>query len=146
MLPFNYSAKIKTQESSCTNLGLPILWRGNKITLTRFRCNSADAHPWNRNFGVKNDLRSDSLNTNLAPSLTGPHSTVGNVSGNRCESDCKSRGREFDPCPVLYFRGDWSWNNCYGHSPPFRWIIQEGLLSVTSESMCTKYWLTACSS
>ena len=32
------------------------------------------------------------------------------------------------------------------HSPPFRWIIQEGLLSVTSESMCTKYWLTACSS
>ena len=34
----------------------------------------------------------------------------------------------------------------YGHSPPFRWIIQEGLLSVTSKSMCTKYWLTACSS
>ena len=28
---------------------------------------------------------------------------------------------------------------------PSRWIIQEGLLSVTSESMCTKYWLTACS-
>ena len=25
-------------------------------------------------------------------------------------------------------------------------IIQEGLLSVTSKSMCTKYWLTACSS
>ena len=25
-------------------------------------------------------------------------------------------------------------------------IIQEWLLSVTSESMCTKYWLTACSS
>ena len=22
---------------------------------------------------------------------------VGNVSGNRCESDCRSRGREFDP-------------------------------------------------
>ena len=42
--------------------------------------------------------------------------------------------------------GDWSWNNFYGHSPPFHWIIQEGLLSVTSESMCTKYWLTACSS
>ena len=34
----------------------------------------------------------------------------------------------------------------YGHSPPFRWIIQEGLLSVTSKSMYTKYWLTACSS
>ena len=28
----------------------------------------------------------------------------------------------------------------------FRWFIQEGLLSVTSESMCTNYWLTACSS
>ena len=24
-------------------------------------------------------------------------------------------------------------------------IIQEGLLSVTSKCMCTKYWLTACS-
>ena len=25
--------------------------------------------------------------------------------------------------------------------PSAEWIIQEGLLSVTSESMCTKYWL-----
>ena len=63
---------------------------------------------------------------------TGPRSAVGNVSGNRCESDCRSRGREFDPGPVPV--------------PPFRWIIQEGLLSATSESMCMKYWLTACSS
>ena len=75
---------------------------------------------------------------------TGPHSTVANVPGNRCESDCRSRGREFDPSQVPYFRGDWSWNNFYGHSPSSHWIIQEGLLSVTSESMCTKYWLTAC--
>ena len=37
---------------------------------------------------------------------TGPHSEVGNVSGNRWESDCKSRGREFDPGLVPYFRGD----------------------------------------
>ena len=50
------------------------------------------------------------------------------------------------PGPVPYFRGDWPWNNFYGHSPPFRWFIQEGLLSFTSESMCTNYWLTACSS
>ena len=71
---------------------------------------------------------------------------VNNVSGNRCESDCRSSGREFDPGLVPYFCGDWSWNNFYGHSPPFRWIIQVGLLSVTSESMCTKYWLIACSS
>ena len=26
----------------------------------------------------------------------GPRSAVGNVSGYRCESDCRSRGREFD--------------------------------------------------
>ena len=32
---------------------------------------------------------------------TRPRSTVGNVSGNRYKSDCRSRGREFDP-----FRGD----------------------------------------
>ena len=77
---------------------------------------------------------------------TGPRCAVDNVSGNRCESDCRSRGREFDPSPVQYFRGDWLWNNIYGHSPLFRWIIQKGLLSVTSESMCRmllffcKFW------
>ena len=37
---------------------------------------------------------------------TGPRSAVGNVSGNRCESNCRSRGRDFDPGPVPYFRGD----------------------------------------
>ena len=52
--------------------------------------------------------------------ITGPRSAVGNVSGYRCVSDCRSRGREFDPGPVPYFRGDWSWNNFYGHSPPFK--------------------------
>ena len=78
--------------------------------------------------------------------LTGLRSAVGNMSGYRCVSDCRSRGREFNLGPVQYFRGDWSWNNFYGHSPPFRWFNHEGLLSVTSESMCTNYWLTACSS
>ena len=34
-------------------------------------------------------------------------------------SDCRYRGRELDPGPVPYFRGDWLWNNFYGHSPPF---------------------------
>ena len=71
---------------------------------------------------------------------------VGNMSWNRCESDCRSRGGEVDPGPVPYFHGDWLWNDFYCHSPRFRWIIQEGLLSVTSESMCMKYWLTSCSS
>ena len=36
----------------------------------------------------------------------GPRSAVGNVSGYRCVSDCRSRGHEFDPSPVPYFRGD----------------------------------------
>ena len=36
----------------------------------------------------------------------GPHSAVGNVSGYRCVSDCRSRGREFDPGPAPYFCGD----------------------------------------
>ena len=39
---------------------------------------------------------------------TFPRSAVDNVSGNRCESDCRSRSREFDPSQVPYFRGDWS--------------------------------------
>ena len=34
---------------------------------------------------------------------TGPHSAVGNVTGYRCLSDCRSRGGEFDPSPVPYF-------------------------------------------
>ena len=38
--------------------------------------------------------------------LTGPRSAVGNVSGYRCVSDCRSRGREFHPGPVPYFGGD----------------------------------------
>ena len=42
----------------------------------------------------------------LGNQLTGPRSVVGNMSGNRCESDCRSRGRELDPGPVPYFRGD----------------------------------------
>ena len=37
---------------------------------------------------------------------TGPRRAIGYVSGNRCESDCRSRGRKFDPGPVPYFRGD----------------------------------------
>ena len=36
----------------------------------------------------------------------GPRSAVGNMSGYRCVSDCRSRGRKFDPGPVPYFRGD----------------------------------------
>ena len=35
--------------------------------------------------------------------FTGPHRTVGNVSDYRCVSDCRSRGRQFDPGPVHTF-------------------------------------------
>ena len=35
-----------------------------------------------------------------------PVSSVGNLSGNRCESDCRSSGHEFDSGLVSYFRGD----------------------------------------
>ena len=35
-----------------------------------------------------------------------PRTAVGNVSGNRCESDFRFRGRELDPGLILYFRGD----------------------------------------
>ena len=76
----------------------------------------------------------------------GLRSAVGNMSGYRCVSDCRSRGREFIHGLVPYFHGDWSWNNFYGHSPPFHGFIQEGLLLVTSKSMYTNYSLTACSS
>ena len=37
---------------------------------------------------------------------TRPRNAVSNVSGNRCESDCRSRVCEFNPGPVPYFRGD----------------------------------------
>ena len=53
----------------------------------------------------------------------------------------RSRGLEFDPGLVPHLCGDcWSLNNFYGHSPPVSWCIQDGFLSVTSESVCTNYW------
>ena len=36
----------------------------------------------------------------------GPPRAVGNMSGYRCASDCRSRDREFDSGPVPNFRGD----------------------------------------
>ena len=46
------------------------------------------------------------LLANIMVTNAGPCSEVDNVSGNRSESDCRSRGRGFDPGPVPYFRGD----------------------------------------
>ena len=54
-------------------------------------------------------LRAMGLHCFLKPvylNRPGPHSAVGNVSGNRCKSDCRSRGQEFHPGGVPYFRGD----------------------------------------
>ena len=55
-------------------------------------------------FALKNLLMIENVSTQLT--VTGPRSAVGNVSGYRCEADCRSRGREFDPGPVPYFHGD----------------------------------------
>ena len=53
-----------------------------------------------------------SLTYNVHVFGTWPVSAVGNT-------DCRSRGHKFDPGPVPYFCGDWSWwYNFYSHSPP----------------------------
>ena len=38
--------------------------------------------------------------------MTRPCSAVGNMFDYRCVSDCRSKGREFDPGPVPYFEID----------------------------------------
>ena len=83
----------------------------------------------------------------ISKRAAGPHSAVGKVSDYRCAFDWRSMDSELhvDPGLTNYFRGDWSWNNFYDPSPSFLWFIQEGLFSVTSESMSMNYWLTACS-
>ena len=48
--------------------------------------------------------------------------------------------REFDPGPASYFCGDCE---IFSQNILFLPLIQEGLLSVTSESMCMEYWLIA---
>ena len=48
----------------------------------------------------------EQCNDDIIINMQSPRSAVGNVSGYRCVSDCRSRGREFDPGPVPYSRGD----------------------------------------
>ena len=57
----------------------------------------------------------------------------------RYVSDCRFEGDEFDPFKVVFVDID---NEKISVSILFFPLIQEWLLSVTSESMCTKYWLT----
>ena len=52
---------------------------------------------------VKEENRTLESNQIPEEKYTGPLSAVGNVSGYRCESDCRSRGCEFDPCSVHTF-------------------------------------------
>ena len=52
------------------------------------------------------DCDKTQYSTRLHRETAGPRSAVGNVSDYRCVSDCRSRGREFDPGPVPYFCGD----------------------------------------
>ena len=58
------------------------------------------------NFHQQRAITTESLVRYGPLSNAGPRSAVGNVSGYRCVSDCRSRGREFDPGPVPYFCGD----------------------------------------
>ena len=66
------------------------------------------------------------------------HEPQGLFVGNMFE--CRSRVRQFDSGQVPYFCGDWS--EIISTVILLLPLIQEGLLSVTSKSMCTKYWLT----
>ena len=61
---------------------------------------------WNKRTDAKGKRQSKVVSSKTCYRRTGPRSAVGKVSGYRCETDCRSRGREFDPSPVPYFRGD----------------------------------------
>ena len=68
--------------------------------------------------------------------ITGRRSAVGNVSGNRCESDCRSRGRELGPGPIL------SWRISMGILLPFAESFKKGCQ--LQAKVCARS--TACSS
>ena len=60
----------------------------------------------NRKFIVSNQKEESTSMDRIQKVYTRPRSAVGNMPGNRCESDCRSKGREFEPGMVPYFRGD----------------------------------------
>ena len=57
-------------------------------------------------------------------------------------SDFRSMDGEFDPRLVPYFCED-SDHEIFSMVILVLQLIEDGLLSVTHESMCMKYWLTA---
>ena len=82
----------------------------------------------------------------ISVSATWPRWAVGNVSGNRCEFDCRSRVGSSIPAPSHAFvEIDFEIISTVILLPSAE-SFKKGLLSVTSKSMCTKYGLTACSS
>ena len=52
------------------------------------------------------DFKISSAGSSTKFFFTGSRSAASNVSGYICVSDCRSRGRKFDPGQVPYFRGD----------------------------------------
>ena len=73
---------------------------------------------------------------------TRPRSTVGNLSDYRCASNCRSRGWSLiTPRSYTFVDID---DEIISTVILFLRLIhsREGWLSVTSESMCTNYWLT----
>ena len=50
---------------------------------------------------IKKDRNFPNMSEIFLTANTGPRSSVGNLSG------CRSRGCEYDPSPVPYFRGDY---------------------------------------
>ena len=65
-----------------------------------------------------------SMSSQFKATYESPGGVAQSVTWSDCRyvSDCRIRGREFDPGPVPYLDGDWSSNNFYCHSPFFRWF------------------------
>ena len=82
LIPIVYNKLLHTVHIASLNNSLNIMWR-DAPSSEKYLHTHSDTHT----------LR-----------LTGPSSAVGNVSGYRCVSDCRSRGPDFDLGPVPYFR------------------------------------------
>ena len=57
----------------------------------------------NRKFIVSNQKEESTSTDRIQKVYTRPHSAVGSMSGNRCQSDCRSKGQEFEPGMVRTF-------------------------------------------
>ena len=86
----HFMRSLSTKVTKTYNIDITLIWMQLHVILSNFV----------RSFTVRNCIHL------IYTTTTGPRSAVGNVSGYRCVSDCRSRGREFDPGPVPYFRGD----------------------------------------